>query len=339
MRAAVYGAGALGTVLGAALTRSGADVELVSRDQEHVDALNRSGARITGLREWTVQVKACTPQQMSGRYDVILLLTKQMANTAALPRLAEHLAPDGIVCALQNGIPEPELAAALGADRVAGGVVTWNAVRIGAGQARLSPPESSLHFKIGSLPGTDPRRLDPVKALLERFCPAEPVEDLLGLRWSKLLINAALSCPASILGGKCGAVLEDARWRRIALYLLRECIAVGHAAGVKFEPVQGYDYPAELAFSTLREEQQVLAKMPELFARNAPAVPSMLLDLQKKRPCEIGALNGFVCRTGLERGVPTPFNDTAVRLVREIAAGEKTFSPEHAAEFAVLLPE
>ena len=144
MRAAVYGAGALGTVLGAALTRSGADVELVSRDQEHVDALNRSGARITGLREWTVPVKACTPQQMSGRYDVILLLTKQMANTAALPRLAEHLAPDGIVCALQNGIPEPELAAALGADRVAGGVVTWNAVRIGAGQARLSPPESSL---------------------------------------------------------------------------------------------------------------------------------------------------------------------------------------------------
>ena len=105
MRAAVYGAGALGTVLGAALTRSGADVELVSRDQEHVDALNRSGARITGLREWTVPVKACTPQQMSGRYDVILLLTKQMANTAALPRLAEHLAPDGIVCALQNGIP------------------------------------------------------------------------------------------------------------------------------------------------------------------------------------------------------------------------------------------
>lgn len=306
MRAAVYGAGALGTVLGAALTCSGADVELVSRDQEHVDALNRNGARITGLREWTVPVKVCTPQQMSGRYDVILLLTKQMANTAALPRLAEHLAPDGIVCAMQNGIPEPELAAALGADRVAGGVVTWNAVRTGAGQAWFSPPESSLHFKIGSLPGTDLRRLDPVKALLERFCPAEPVEDLLGLRWSKLLINAALSCPASILGGKCGAVLEDARWRRIALYLLRECIAVGHAAGVTFEPVQGYDYPAELAFSTLREEQQVLAKMPELFARNAPAIPSMLLDLQKKRPCEIGALNGFVCRTGRERGVPTP---------------------------------
>ena len=186
MRAAVYGAGALGTVLGAALTRSGADVELVSRDQEHVDALNRSGARITGLREWTVPVKACTPQQMSGRYDVILLLTKQMANTAALPRLAEHLAPDGIVCALQNGIPEPELAAALGADRVAGGVVTWNAVRIGAGQARLSPPESSLHFKIGSLPGTDPRRLDPVKALLNGSARQS--------RWKICWVCAGASC-------------------------------------------------------------------------------------------------------------------------------------------------
>ena len=339
MRAAVYGAGALGTVLGAALTRSGADVELVSRNQEHVDALNRNGACITGLREWTVPVKACTLQQMSGRYDVIFLLTKQMANTAALPLLTEHLAPDGIVCALQNGIPEPELAVALGADRVAGGVVTWNAVRTGAGKARLSPPESSLRFKIGLMPGTDPRKLEPVKALLELFCPAEPVKNLLGLHWSKLLINAALSCPASILGGKCGDVLEDARWRRIALYLLRECIVVGHADGVRFEPVQGYDYPVELAFSTLQEEQQVLAKMPELFALNAPAIPSMLLDLQKKRPCEIGALNGFVCRTGRECGVQTPFNDTAVRLIREIEAGKKTFSPEHAAEFAALLPK
>lgn len=338
MRAAVYGAGALGTVLGAALCRSGVPTELVSRNREHVEALNRNGAQITGLVEWTVPVHASLPQQMTGQYDVIFLLTKQMANAAALPLLREHLAPQGIVCALQNGIPEPELAAALGKDHVAGGVVTWNAVRTGPGQVRLSPPRESLRFRIGLLPGTDPARLVPVQQLLERFCPAEPVTNLLGLRWSKLLINAALSCPASILGGSCGAVLEDPRWRRIALYLLRECIAVGHAAGVEFEPIQGYDYPEQLAFTTPQQEQRVLQKMPELFALNAPATPSMLLDLQKKRPCEIEALNGFVCRTGQQCSVPTPFNDTAVRLIREIEEEKRTFSPEHAAEFAPLFP-
>lgn len=338
VRAAVYGAGALGTVLGAALARGGVDVTLFSRSADHVAALNASGARITGLVDWTVPVHAAAPAEMDGVYDVIFLMTKQMGNAEAAPRLKAHLAPEGAVCVLQNGIPEPDLANVLGKERIVGGVVTWNAVRLGPGQASLSPPESSLTFQTGTLPGAQVPALETVEALLRLFCPVTRVPDLLGLRWSKLLINAVLSCPASILGGRCGDVMKDECWRRIALHILQECVAAGHAAGVAFCAVQGHDYARELAFSDAAGERAALEKAPALFASNAPAVPSMLLDLQKGRPCEIEGLNGVICRTGRAHGVPTPCNDMAVALIRDIAAGRLDCSPAHAARFAPLLP-
>ena len=305
MRAAVYGAGALGTVLGAWLTRAGTPVDLISRSKDHVDALNRTGAVITGLVDWTVPVTALTPEEMQGAYDLIFLLTKQIDNAAEARRLQPHLAENGAVCVLQNGIPEPELAQLLGEDHVIGGVITWNAVRKGPGAAWIAPPESSVTFGLGTLSGRQTPQLLQAKALLEQMGPVTVVENLPGLRWSKLLINASLSCPATIMGGRCGDVTADPAWRRIELHILRECVASGRA-------VQGHDYAAELAFSTPEQEQALLARMPELFALNAPAVPSMLPDLQKGRPCEIDGLNGVVCRTGRQYGVPTPFNDLAV---------------------------
>ena len=67
IRCAIYGAGSLGTVLGAYMTKNGANVELINRNKAHVIALNEKGAHITGTVELTVPVKALTPDQMSGK--------------------------------------------------------------------------------------------------------------------------------------------------------------------------------------------------------------------------------------------------------------------------------
>ncbi len=75
-RYAIYGAGSLGTVLGAYITKNGGQIDLINRNKAHVEALRKNGARITGTVEMTVPVTAMTPDEMSGKYDVILLLTK-----------------------------------------------------------------------------------------------------------------------------------------------------------------------------------------------------------------------------------------------------------------------
>ena len=54
-KVAIYGAGSLGTVLGAYMTKNGVDVELVNRNKAHVAALNEKGAHITGTVEMTVR--------------------------------------------------------------------------------------------------------------------------------------------------------------------------------------------------------------------------------------------------------------------------------------------
>ena len=98
MRVAILGCGAMGTVLGAYMTKNGCNVELIDSYEAHVQALNEKGAHIVGTVDFTVPVKAITPGQMEGIYDVVFLFTKQTANDEVLPNLLPHLGPDSTVC-------------------------------------------------------------------------------------------------------------------------------------------------------------------------------------------------------------------------------------------------
>ena len=80
MKVAILGSGAMGTVLGAYLTKNGCQVELIDNYQAHVDKMNSCGAHIVGTVDFTVPVKAILTEQMEGIYDVVFLFTKQLAN-------------------------------------------------------------------------------------------------------------------------------------------------------------------------------------------------------------------------------------------------------------------
>ena len=125
MRIAIYGAGSLGTVLGAYLAKAGIAADLIARNRAHVDALNRDGANITGTVDFIQPVRAFTPDQLEGCYDLVFFLVKQTGTQEALTQLKPHLSPDSIVCTLQNGLPEAVLEDALGADHVVGCTVEW----------------------------------------------------------------------------------------------------------------------------------------------------------------------------------------------------------------------
>ena len=127
MRYAIYGAGSLGTVLGAYITQSGERIDLINRNRAHVQALNATGARITGTVDMTVPVTAITPEEMTGVYDVILLMTKQLHNAEVVTMLSHYLSDDGVIVTLQNGLPEPGIAEIVGAHRTMGCTVEWGA--------------------------------------------------------------------------------------------------------------------------------------------------------------------------------------------------------------------
>ena len=311
------------------MTRGGVPVEMVNHNKSHIAALREKGAHITGTVDFTTPVKAIFPEEMTGPYDVIFLMTKQLHNPEVAAQLKPLLAPDGVIATTQNGIPEPGIAEVVGAEHTVGIVVEWGASLIGPGESRLTSDPDSLSFHMGGMPGIPRAKLDEVRGLLEKMCPVYLEANLLGARWSKLLINSTFSGLGTVVGGTFGDVFGPRTSRRVAVRCMKEIIDVGHAAGVEFAPVQGKDITKLFYYKNGLKRAFSELVLPIAMKKHAGIVPSMLQDLRNGKPCEIDAINGVVCAYGKKCGVPTPINDRIVEVVTKEQNGELRLDPEN----------
>ena len=251
-------------------------------------------------------------------------MTKQLENAKTAAFLRPLLSQDGVVATLQNGLPEPGLAEILGEGRVIGCVVEWGATMKEPGLCQLTSAPDSLSFHMGRMPGVTDAQFERVKGLLEKMCPVYTEENLLGVRWSKLLINAAFSGLGTVMGGTFGDVAETKAAQGLALSCMKECIDVGRAAGAVFAPVQGKDITKLFYYKTPVKRFFAQLLLPIAMKKHRLIEPSMLQDLKKGKKCEIDAINGVVCREGQAHGVPTPVNDRIVQVIHRIQDGELT---------------
>lgn len=322
MRSAIYGAGSLGTVLGAYITEAGAQIDLINRNKKHIEALRKNGATIKGTVDKNVKVKTLFPDEMEGKYDVIFLMTKQFYNEEVVNMLKDFLAKDGIICTLQNGIPEPLIASIVGQDHTMGITVEWGATLLEPGVVELTSDTDSLSFHMGKMEGVSDSQFKMVKDILELMCPVEFEVNLLGARWSKLLINATFSGLGTVVGGTFGSISEDKVAKPIALATMKECIDVGHAAGVEFAPVQGKDITKLFYYKNGLKKAIAKIILPIAMKKHCDIVPLMLQDIRNNKKCEIEAINGVVCEYGKKYNVATPYNDKIVEIVKQINDGK-----------------
>ena len=321
-RYAIYGAGSLGTVLGAFITQNGGQVDLINRNKAHVETLNTKGAKIIGTVDMNVPVKAITPDMMEGKYDVIVLLTKQLFNKEVVTMLKDFLTDDGVVVTLQNGIPEPGIAEIIGTEHTMGCAVEWGAALIEPGVCELTSDKDSLSFHMGKMDGITDAQFNKVKALLEMMCPVHEEENLMGARWSKLLINSTFSGLGTVVGGVFGDVSENKDAQKVAIRCMKECIDVGHATGTEFAPVQGKNIVGLFYYKGALKRALGCKLLPIAMKKHRLIEPSMLQDLKKGKPCEIDAINGVVCEFGRKHNIPTPINDKIVEIIKKIQNGE-----------------
>ena len=324
MRAAIYGAGSLGTILGAYITQKGEKIELINRNKAHVEALQTRGATITGTVNFTQAVTAYTPQEMSGKYDIIFLMTKQQQNAEVVTFLKDYLADEGVIVTLQNGIPELEIGAIVGEQRVLGCTVAWGATLQSPGVCELTSLPDSLTFSLGTLSPTPHPLMNEVKRLLELMGPVEIDTNFIGSRWSKLLINSAFSGMSAVLGCTFGEAAGNKRSRRIVQALIKECIDVCRVGGIRIEPVQGTDIVKLLDYSNPLKRAISLFIIPIAIRKHAKLKASMLQDLEKGKKTEVDAINGVVCLYGKKVNFPTPINAKVVEIIHRIEQGELT---------------
>lgn len=322
MRAAIYGAGSLGTILGAYITKNGGKIELINRNKAHVEALRNNGARVTGTVEFSQPVKAYTPDEMSGEYDIIFLMTKQQQNNEVVTYLKKFLAEDGVIVTLQNGIPELQIGDIIGEERVLGCTVAWGATMKEPGVCELTSAPDSLTFSLGSLQVEPNAHIKEVKALLELMGPVEIDRNFIGSRWSKLLINSAFSGMSAVLGCTFGEAAGNKDSRRIVQALIKESIDVCAAGNIRIEPVQGKDIVKLLDYKGRIKKAISFFIIPIAIRKHAKLKASMLQDLEKGKKTEVDAINGVVSKFGRKVNTPTPMNDKVVEIIHRIENGE-----------------
>ncbi|GHU99929.1 2-dehydropantoate 2-reductase [Clostridia bacterium] len=321
MRIAIYGAGSLGTALGAYIAKAGYPIELINRNAAHVAALKEKGARVTGTVEMTVKVNALTPDEMSGVYDVVFLMTKQLDNVNVVRFLAGYLAPDGVICTMQNGLPEPLIAEIVGEERTFGCAIGWGATMNGAGATELTSEPSALCFSLGGYKLSG-EKFDMIVRLLQTMGPVQIERNFIGARWSKLLINSAFSGLSTVLGCTFGEICDNKKSRAYAQAVMKECIDVCAALRIRPEPVQGKDIVKLLDYHGPVKKWISRMIIPIAMKKHRRIRASMLTDIENGKRCEIEAINGAVAAAGCKAGVPTPRNDRIIELIRKIEAGE-----------------
>ena len=322
MRTAIYGAGSLGTILGAFINKAGEPIELINRNKAHIEALKEKGAHVTGTLDFIQPVTAYSPDEMSGQYDIIFLMTKQQNNKEVVTRLNDYLAEDGVLVTFQNGLPEMQIAEILGEERVLGCTVAWGATMQGPGVCELTSEPDALSFSLGAISEKRSGHFAKVKELLEMMGTVDVEENFIGTRWSKLLINASFSGMSAVLGCTFGEAAKPRESRRIVQALIKECIDVCATGGIRIEPVQGKDIVKLLDYHNPLKKAISFFIIPIAISKHAKLKASMLQDLEKGKLTEVDAINGSVSDFGRKVGCPTPMNDRVVEIIHNIEQGK-----------------
>ena len=249
-------------------------------------------------------------------------MTKQQHNKEVVTMLKDFLAPDGVLVTFQNGLPEIQIAEILGEERVLGCTVAWGATMQSPGVCELTSEPDALSFGLGAISANRSKHFDKVKELLEMMGTVEVEENFIGTRWSKLLINSAFSGMSAVLGCTFGEAATPKESRRIVQALIKECIDVCAAGGIRIEPVQGKDIVKLLDYKGSLKKAVSFFIIPIAIRKHAKLKASMLQDLEKGKITEVDAINGSVSDYGRKVGCPTPMNDKVVEIIHKIERGE-----------------
>lgn len=322
MQIAIWGAGSLGTILGAYITKNGIEIDLISRNAKHIAALKASGAHVIGTIEMTVPVNAFLPEEISKKYDIIFLMTKTINNVETIRECSRYLTNDGVICTMQNGLPEMDVVEVIGESRTFGCAIAWGATMVDSGICELTSEPDSITFSLGSFSSNyDVNKLDAIKSILESMGRVEVENNFIGARWSKLLINCSFSGMSAVLGCTFGEAAKNKKSRLCIQKIIKECIEVSRLAGVKIEPVQGKDICKLLDYNNKLKQFISFQIIPIAIKKHRLLKASMLQDLEKGKKTEVDAINGTVSKYGKKYNYPTPYNDMVVNIIHEIELG------------------
>ena len=313
MKLLIVGSGAIGSILGGFLHKSGADVTLAGRG-EHLMAIQSQGLHITGI--WgeftlrdirTMEPSAAAQPDLRQHFDAILMCVKSYDTAAAAAAYGGLLKKDGVCVSFQNGMGNMEvIAQVVGDARTGGARVIFGSEILGPGHVNVTVYADQI--VVGPYKPGHPEQ----NKLLDRLAQSIDtagiqacyMDDVYPHLWAKMFYNCPLNPLGAILKLTYGELVGHAPIQLIMNDVVKEAFAAAKGIGVNL--------PFDNHMDFMRFFYDVL--VPSTAGHRA----SMLQDIEHGKRTEIDALNGAVVQYGERLGIPVDVNRTLVRLIKGI---------------------
>ncbi len=333
----IMGAGALGSYVGAFITRAGEDVTFIDMWPEHVETMRQQGLRASGSQgDFTVPVKAMhltDAQGINELFDYAIISVKSYDTEWATHFIKRYVKPDCFFVSLQNCWNDPVIGGIVGNDRQIGCIAShievalWEPGHVMRGGA-VGRDGGHHVFRVGEQDGSITPRTEKIANLLDCIDGAYATDNLWGERWAKLCQNSMGNAISAMTGLGSQEMAQDPRCRLIRIHLAKEGAKVGLDMGLDVVEMNGK--PASIwADADMGDVYEELDDYLSTRGGRVNWLASMAQDVKKGRRSEIDFMNGLVAEKGRELSVPTPFNDAIIDAMHGIDDGSLALDAGH----------
>jgi 2-dehydropantoate 2-reductase len=274
------------------------DVSVLCRREEHAAALNEHGLRVSGRHDFTASVRAATAAAELPEAELVIVATKTTELDAATSKLAGHW-PGAAVMTVQNGLGAEETVRRHGDWRLVSAVTFMSGTRHADTHVEYILDTETW---LGPYSETPRALVEEIAALLvESGLKARAFDDLRPAQWSKLIFNSTVNSVAALTSLPHDPHFAETERIEHLGHLVRELMdegkRVAEAAGIEL-----HEDPWEM---------NVLATQ-----RGSRHYPSMLEDVEARRPTEVDQITGALVREAARLGIPVPLQTAMYRLVK-----------------------
>jgi 2-dehydropantoate 2-reductase len=311
MRFAILGAGALGTILGAHLSRAGHEVAMIVRG-ERARVLQRQGLVLNGLSDIKARPTVIDDPQKLRETGTLIVATKAIDSMQSLEAL-RHLRLDNAL-SVQNGVLKNELLARVfGFSRVLGAMADFSGELLANGEVKFT---RNVCLHIGEEKGGASPRADELAAAIDTAgvrCAA--ASNIRTREWSKYAGWIAQFPLAVLTRQITWKFLMDERSAIVIVRIVREAAQLAAAMKIELSDMPPLPVPSIVNASDA-QAVEIIRGIGQKFLDTSPEHRmSAQQDVLRGSRLEYEETLGYALAKGRELGVPMPTLDTCYRIL------------------------
>lgn len=301
----VIGLGPVGSILAAHLAKSRENVVVEDAVQNILLKVKKDGLNVSGITKVAAKIDNIAnsiPELARFGPEIIFIVTKACYLKPILSEIKQICTPNMKIVSFQNGLDNEQfIAEILGIETVYRVVINYAGNLLSPGNVVMNwfqPPNYIGAFHKGKYTIDETTR-QIAGIMTAAGLKTEEASDIKKHTWEKTILNSALCSICAVTGQTMKEAMTFPHSRSLAVEMLEE--------GLKVAKADGYDFGSE-----------ALARFTSYLEKGGAHKPSMLIDVENKRPTEVDFMSGAVARYGEKYKISTPVNSTFTNLIKTI---------------------